>query len=160
MLLRVYQPGDLDTLRALTVDAFQGVSMDQNIEAQFGIIHGHDWRWRKARSIDADVSIHPHGVFVAEENGAILGYITTRVDAESGIGWIPNMAVAAAARNCGLGRRLIEHALDYFRSQGLTHAKIETLDQNSIGQHLYPSCGFREVARQLHYVTDLNAPGH
>ena len=46
-------------------------------------------------------------------------------------------------------------AVDFFRAQGLSHAKIETLDQNAIGQHLYPSCGFREVARQIHYVMQL-----
>ena len=34
-------------------------------------------------------------------------------------------------------------------------AKIETLDQNPIGQKLYPSLGFREVARQIHYAMRL-----
>jgi ribosomal protein S18 acetylase RimI-like enzyme len=157
MHIRPYQSGDLEFLRGLTVDAFQGVSMDQNMEARFGLIHGHDWRWRKARAIDADVAANPSGVFVAEESGQIIGYITTRVDTEAGIGQIPNMAVSAAARNRGLGRRLIEYALDYFRSQGLSHAKIETLDQNAVGQHLYPACGFQEVARQIHFMMDLNA---
>ncbi len=67
------------------------------------------------------------------------------------------MVVAPERRGQGLGRQLITHALDYFRSLGLTHAKIETLDQNAIGQHLYPACGFVEVARQIHYVIALDA---
>ena len=49
-----------------------------------------------------------------------------------------------------------EHALQHFRDCGLTHAKIETLEQNATGQHLYTSLGFREVARQIHYVADLS----
>jgi ribosomal protein S18 acetylase RimI-like enzyme len=158
MQIRTGLPSDLETLRSLTEEAFQGVSLDHNIEAIFGIIAGHDWRWRKARHIDADVAANPQGVFVAEENGTILGYVTTRVDLEAGIGQIPNLAVAATARNRGLGRQLIDHALAYFRSLGLTHAKIETLDQNAIGRHLYPACGFREVAKQIHFVMELNRP--
>jgi ribosomal protein S18 acetylase RimI-like enzyme len=157
MQIRFYRPSDLEALRALTEEAFEGVSIDHNIEAVFGTIAGRDWRWRKARHIDDDVAANAGGAFVAEEDGEIIGYITTRVDPEAGIGQIPNLAVAAAARNCGLGRQLIERALDYFRALGLTHAKIETLDQNAIGQHLYPACGFREVARQIHFVMDLNS---
>ena len=156
MHIRPFRPGDLEALRQLTVEAFQGVSIDQNLERLFGRIAGHDWRWRKARQIDDDVAVNPEGTFVAEEGGAVVGYVTTRVDAEAGIGQIPNLAVAAGARGHGLGRRLIEHALDYFRGLGLTHARIETLDQNPIGQHLYPALGFREVARQIHYAMPLN----
>jgi len=37
----------------------------------------------------------------------------------------------------------------------LSHAKIETLAQNAIGNHLYPSLGFVEVARQVHFVAKL-----
>jgi ribosomal protein S18 acetylase RimI-like enzyme len=155
MRLRSFLPGDLDALCRLTVDSFQGVSIDQNIERHFGPIHGHDWRWRKARHIKDDVEANPGGIFVAEEDGIILGYITTLLDAEAGIGRIPNLAVAAEARNRGLGRLLVERALDYFRSLGLTHARIETLDQNPVGQHLYPACGFKEVARQIHYLREL-----
>lgn len=157
MHFRLYQPEDLHALRALTVDAFQGVSIEHNIETHFGRINERDWRWRKARHIDADVAANPTGVFVAEEDGVIMGYVSTRVDVEAGIGQIPNLAVSAAARNRGLGRKLIEHALAYFRSLGLSLARIETLDQNAVGQHLYPLCGFREVARQVHYVLDLNS---
>jgi ribosomal protein S18 acetylase RimI-like enzyme len=155
MQIRLYRPADLNALRALTVDAFQGVSIDHNMEKHFGLINGHDWRWRKARHVDEDAAENPAGIFVAEEDGEILGYISTTVDREAGIGRIPNMAVAEGARNRGLGRQLIEHALDYFRSLGLSHAKIETLDQNPVGQHLYPACGFQEVARQIHYLMDL-----
>ena len=56
----------------------------------------------------------------------------------------------------GLGRRLIEHALAHFRSSGMAIAKIETLDQNAVGRHLYPSIGFVEVARQIHYAIALS----
>ena len=44
----------------------------------------------------------------------------------------------------GIGRRLIDHALDSFRAEGMTHAKIETLVTNDVGHGLYTSMGFEE----------------
>ena len=73
------------------------------------------------------------------------------------MGLIPNLAVDSRQRGRGIGRKLIEFALNNFRESGLTHAKIETLDQNEIGQGLYPSLGFREVARQIHYCMALDS---
>lgn len=153
--IRPYVPADLENLKEITVSAFDGVSIDRNIEDQFGPIGGRDWKWRKARHIDEDVRRDPAGVFVAEADGRVLGYITTWMDREAGVGFIPNLAVVADLRGQGLGRRLIEAALAHFRRHGMTHARIETLAQNPIGQHLYPACGFREVARQIHYCADL-----
>jgi ribosomal protein S18 acetylase RimI-like enzyme len=155
MQIRPYQPADLPHLKRITVEGFQGVSIDHGIEQVFGPIGGRDWRWRKARHIDDDVARDAAGCFVAEHEGQIVGYITTWQDREAGIGHIPNLAIDAAFRNQGLGRQLIEHALEYFRHCGLTHAKIETLAQNAVGNHLYPSLGFVEVARQVHFVARL-----
>jgi ribosomal protein S18 acetylase RimI-like enzyme len=155
MRIRPFVASDLPELKSLTVEGFSGVSIDHGIEQAFGVINGHDWRWRKARHIDDDVARDPSGIFVAEDGGQIVGYITTWQDAAAGIGHIPNLAVAATHRNQGLGRTLIEHALNHLRVCGLTHAKIETLAQNAIGNHLYPSLGFIEVARQVHFVAKL-----
>lgn len=153
--LRAGGPADFDVLKRLTVEAFEGVTLEQNIEAALGVLQGHDWRWRKGRHLDEDVALNPVGLFVAEAEGRVVGYITTRVDRESGKGRIPNLAVAAEFRGHGLGRQLIDHALDYFRREGLTYAVIETMAQNAIGQHLYTTMGFVEVARQVHFAMKL-----
>jgi ribosomal protein S18 acetylase RimI-like enzyme len=152
---RAYRPDDLETLKQLTVDSFGGVALDHNVEQAFGMLNGHDWKWRKARHIDEDVAAHAEGIFVAEMNGRIVGYITTRLDRAAGKGRIPNIAVSEEYRGQGLGRRLIEHALDYFRREGMEYAMIETMAQNEIGSHLYPACGFVEVGRQVHYARRL-----
>jgi ribosomal protein S18 acetylase RimI-like enzyme len=155
ILIRPYRPADLDALRRLTVESFAGVTLEQNVEDALGVLNGHDWRWRKARHVDEDVTANPAGVFVAECEGEVVGYASTRIDRDAGRGRIPNLAVADAARNQGLGRRLIEHALDYFRAEGLAYAVIETMAQNPVGNHLYPACGFVEVARQVHFARRL-----
>jgi ribosomal protein S18 acetylase RimI-like enzyme len=155
MHIRLYQPSDLEELRRMTIEGFDGTAIDQNVEKSFGILAGHDWRWRKARHVNDDVEANPEGVFVAEENGHVLGYITTRIDREVSKGRIPNLAVDERARGRGLGRRLIEHALEYFRREGMAYVMIETMANNAVGQHLYPSCGFVEAGRQIHYALKL-----
>jgi ribosomal protein S18 acetylase RimI-like enzyme len=154
--IRLYRPEDLGALKRLTVSSFGPVCIDKNIEATFGLINGHDWAWRKARHIDVDVAREPEGIFVAESADAVVGYITTWSDSEASVGNIPNLAVDANFRGQGIGRQLIDRALQHFRSLGLTHARIETLAQNEVGQNLYPSMGFKEVARQVHYCADLS----
>ena len=153
--IRNYRPGDLQSIKALTVESFAGVTLEQNVEDTLGLLHGHDWRWRKARHIDQDVAANPSGIFVAEADGRVVGYITTVIDREAGKGRIPNLAVAAEFRKQGLGRQLIERALDYFREEGLEYAMIETMAQNVSGNHVYPACGFIEVARQVHFARKL-----
>lgn len=153
--IRHYRPEDLEPLRQITVDSFGAVAFDQMLEDRLGQWNDRDWKARKADNIDDDCTTNPDGCFVAERAGEILGYITTRVDRVNSIGRIPNLAVVEAARGLGLGRRLIHHALDYFRQQELKVAKIETMASNVIGQNLYPSCGFEEIGRQVHFAMRL-----
>ncbi|MFK7777232.1 MAG: GNAT family N-acetyltransferase [Gimesia sp.] len=155
MKIRPYQPADLTILKEITVEAFQGVSIDESIEQEHGLINGHDWKWRKAAHVEADARREPEGIFIAEVDGRIAGYISTWHDSEAGIGYIPNMAFVPEHRGQGLGRQLIEYALDHFRRLNLSLAKIETLEQNAIGNHLYSSLGFREVVKQIHFVAPL-----
>ena len=77
----------------------------------------------------------PGVFFVAEEDGKILGYISTRLEgAKTGKGRIPNLAVDKSARGRGLGRQLIEHAVDYFRREGMDFVMIETMANKPVGQ--------------------------
>jgi ribosomal protein S18 acetylase RimI-like enzyme len=153
---RAYRPEDLKVLREITVQSFGGVALDEMLEERYGRWNERDWKARKADHIDEDCAVHPGGCFIAEKDGVILGYITTRVDPLNGVGRIPNLAVVEQARGLGLGRKLILHAIESFRKQGLSIARIETMASNPIGQNLYPSCGFEELGRQVHYAMRLD----
>lgn len=154
-MIRKYQPYDLDTLREITVICFENVSIDKNIEDRFGVIEGVDWKQRKMSHIDDDVAANPDGLFVAEIDGEIAGYITTRINRCTKIGGIPNLAVLPKFQRRGLGKQLINTALAYLKDENMCYAKIETLAQNEIGSAFYPKMGFAEVARQIHYIQPL-----
>ena len=151
-MIRTYRLSDLAALRDITARCFEGVSVDKNIEKTFGKVGGRGWRFRKAREIDSDVQVNPEGIFLYEDGGNIVGYITTRIDAETRIGRIPNTAVLPEYQGKGIGKALMVAAFDYFEASGMELAKIETLEQNPVGREFYPRMGFREVARQIHYA--------
>lgn len=155
MHIRLYQECDREALKAITAICFEGVGIDDNIERRYGLVNEKDWRFRKVRHIDDDIAANAAGIFVAEEAGEVIGYVTTRVDPESKIGSIPNLGVLPDYRGAGIGRQLIEKATGYATAAGMHYLRIETLAQNPIGQHLYPSCGFEEIARQIHYIKPL-----
>jgi len=157
--IRGYRPADLPRLQEITADTFGPVSIDRNMEQRLGAFGQGDWRTRKTAAIAEDCRVQPEGVFVAEDAGGnVVGYITTRLNPVSRIGWIPNLAVDPAYQGKGIGRALVEFAVEFFRQSGMEVAKIETLDQNPVGQKLYPSVGFVEVARQIHYAMRLDQP--
>ncbi|MBI4553570.1 MAG: GNAT family N-acetyltransferase, partial [Candidatus Latescibacteria bacterium] len=120
-MIRPFRESDRQALKDITAICFDGVSIDQNIEKQFGMIAGRTWQWRKVRHIDADADANPSGIFVAEENGNVIGYVTTRLDHDSKIGWIPNMAVLPGYQGRGMGKQLMQTALDYLRVSGMEY---------------------------------------
>ncbi len=155
MRIRKFKPDDAQALKQITAETFENTSIDKNIEDMFGLLNGTNWVQRKLRHIDADIAANAEGIFVAEEEGEVIGYITTVLDRETLLGRIPNMAVARAHQGKGVGKALMAAALEYLRAQGMEHAKIEALEQNKVATTFYPRVGFREVARQIHYVMKL-----
>ena len=136
-MIRNYKPSDLQTLRQITAICFEKVSIDKNIEDRFGRIGDMGWEERKMSHIDDDAAANPDGLFVAEVEAEIAGYITTRLNHSTRIGGIPNLAVLPQFQRRGIGRRLIEKALAYLQAEGMLYARIETLEQNPIGTSFY-----------------------
>lgn len=154
-VLRCYKPSDLERLREITIEAFNGVSIDQNIEKMFGALNGVHWQELKAGNVTKDTDDNPAGIFVAEKEGEVAGYITCSADRRALSGQIINLAVDGRFRGRGLGRALIERAHEYFREEGMLYARIETLEQNDLCMAFYPRTGYREVARKVYFFQEL-----
>jgi len=154
--IRAYTEADRAALKDITRAAFASASLDRMCEERWGELGGTPWWRRKQAAIDADCDAWPPGIFVATTDaGQVVGYITSRLWREVATGWIVNLAVLPEHQRQGLARRLMQAALDHFREQGMTHARIETLASNEAGRHLYPAMGFQELARQIHYTLEL-----
>jgi len=157
-MIRLFRESDRERLKTITADVFGPAAVDYYLERRFGPIQGRDWTWRKARHIDDDIRANAGGIFVYDggrPDTAVLGFVTVALDRDAGIGRILNLAVAVEAQGRGLGRALVEHAIEYLRSEGMLLARVETLEGNAAGQHLYPALGFERVIRQIYYATQI-----
>jgi GNAT superfamily N-acetyltransferase len=102
--------------------------------------------------LDADwhraLALHPEGCFLAVQAGAAagapgagkpVGTATTCIFGQ--VAWIAMVLVDASARNQGIGKKLMEHAIGHLDDLG-----IETLrlDATVFGKGLYEKLGFQE----------------
>jgi len=146
---------DAEAAAEITREAFDGVSVDQAAEKLLGPVAGLTWQDVKAHQVREEIKQSPEDCFVAKIGQTVVGYVTTRRDEALLRGRIPNLAVHKDFRGRGIGRQLLDRALEHFRRAGLKQARIETLVTNPVGRHLYPAMGFKEVARQIHYAMEL-----
>lgn len=146
---------DLEIVIQLTLDAFAQVSFESNIESEFGLVSGLSWKDRKSEHIRDDFKDPDGRVLLATIADRTIGFVSIRLNRKSKIGVIANLAVAADERNGGVGRVLIQSAIDLMKRESMELARIETLEQNDVGQSMYPKLGFRELARQIYYCQDL-----
>lgn len=77
---------------------------------------------------------------VAEEEGTICGYIGMYQSLDEGE--ITNVAVAPEKRNAGVGRMLMQAAMEQAKGQGIARIVLEVRVSNASAIHLYKKCGF------------------
>ena len=88
-------------------------------------------------------------LWVAEVTGKIVGYaVVWYVLREAELG---NLAVAPEWRQRGLGRRLLDWALDRARERGTSRVFLEVRESNRAAQELYSRCGFERVGVRRRY---------
>ncbi len=151
--IRPFRESDRARLHEITAGSFQQASIHGILEERYGPLRGTSWADRKAVEINADIDTEPEGVLVAEDDaGTVVGYITTTTDETSGVGRIPNLAVAPDTQGQGIGKLLINAALDRFDELGMDLIKIETLETNEVGRALYPRFGFEDFIHQVHFI--------
>jgi ribosomal protein S18 acetylase RimI-like enzyme len=153
--IRPYRRGDRRRVLEITRDTFADVCYEALVERAVGPVLGVGWAERKMNGIDSDLGYYARSTFVAEVDGNIIGFVATRLYQQHGTGHVANLAVDPAWQGRGVGRRLMEYALRFFRVSGMKYARVETMENNEKGQRLYPSLGFEEVGRQIHYYMTL-----
>ena len=153
--IRKYRRRDRSDVLRITDQSFGGFCVDSNMEEHFGRIAGSNWQQRKRAAILYDLKRNPKHCFIAEEDAEVVGYCCTRIYNDLSTGHIANMAVDRLYQGRGIGKKLMRAALEHFRKQGMDYARIETMEQNETGKHLYPAFGFKEIGRQIFFFREL-----
>jgi len=82
--------------------------------------------------------LEPRGCFVAAQDGAVVGTVTTTTYGQA-LAWIGMMLVHAEHQRRGIGARLMRQALEYLQGGGVECVK---LDATPAGRPVYERLGF------------------
>lgn len=97
--------------------------------------------------------------FVWIEDGRVVGNLSLRRAAFPG-GWmIGNVAVAPAWQGRGIGRTLMEAAVDAVQERGGAWIGLEVREDNAVARGLYEHMGFKTVGTMVEILRPEGQPG-
>lgn len=109
--------------------------------------------------LNGDWASGPPG-FVWIEDGAVVGNVSLRPGSEYDSFFIGNLAVHPDYRRRGIGRALMETALETVEGLRWGWIGLEVREENVAARRLYESLNFRSVGRTLHLLRQPGPPGH
>lgn len=144
--LRTYRADDLDAIIAVNARAFashpeQG-SMDR---ADFERRASSDW-------------FDPAGLFVAEQDGRVVGFHWTKVEDE--VGEVYVVGIDPDAQGGGLGKALTARGLRHLYESGLRIVDLYVEGDNNPALAVYEGLGFRLHAKDVMYIRPQVAGAH
>jgi ribosomal-protein-alanine N-acetyltransferase len=89
--------------------------------------------------------------FVAEKNGAVLGYVG--ISAIIDEGYITNIAVFPEYRNMGVATALLENLFQFAKQNGLSFISLEVRESNSPAISLYEKFGFLVEGKRKNFYS-------
>ncbi len=110
-------------------------------------VRHENWLSETREVFEAFYGHDPRGCFIAEENHQRVGMCIAT--AYGTAGFLGELIVVPERRGCGLGRQLMEHALDYLHRRG---CRSIYLDGDRLAVPLYERLGFRTVCTSLRFV--------
>lgn len=146
MRIRRAENGDIKDLVEVYLQGYKGLE-------EYSYTHPEDvqaylnWLFRR------DVA----GIWVAEEEGKIVGFIASDGNWFSKregkvVGAIHELVILPEYRNKGIGKALVEKVIEYFKSRGLDTAELWVGDKNTQALEFYKSLGFEEKDRFNYWI--------
>jgi GNAT superfamily N-acetyltransferase len=127
-------------------------AMDVSLEEYAGSHRDLAWSFREAEDSESLLAsyIDLGRLWVARTpDGTAVGHLQV-IPREPGVWEVTNTAVAEASRGLGIGRALLERALDEARSAGVERVILATATADVGNLRFYQRCGFR----MTHVVPD------
>lgn len=127
--IRAYEPEDRAEVVELSLRAWAPVhdSMREVMGREvFDLHHRPDWRAKQRNDVEAVLGDEKATVWVAEEDGAVVGFVAAVLHVDEQMGQLAMMAVDPDSQNHGLGTQLTNVATDWMREAGMTHAVVST----------------------------------
>lgn len=145
MTIRPYRPADTDAVVALSLRAWAPVfaSMEASLDpAVYRTFYPDGWRTSQEAAVRA--ALAEQDAYVAEVDGAPVGFVTVVLHADDALGEIHMVAVDPSRQRAGVGRALTERAVEHMREAGMAVAMVETGGDPGHGaaRRTYEASGF------------------
>lgn len=116
-----------------------------------------DEKTSKGDQIHTHCQHHPEWIFICEEAGCIVGFVTFRLDATRALGTIGNNAVDPECGLKGIGQQMYNAVLAHFKAQGMRFAKVQTGldDAHAPARRAYQRAGFDIAHEDVTYFKKL-----
>jgi mycothiol synthase len=105
------------------------------------------------------------GVFIAYLDAKPVGFIEAGIDTQfieqkgAKRGWILSTGVLKPNRKRGIGTTMVQRAMEFLESQGMTEVELGVDASNPTGAiELYKKMGFKVVRRNLAYIKQIRGP--
>ncbi len=158
-MIRKYKPEDLSIIMDMGNRAWR------EIYKMFREAYGYelfqlitpDETTSKGKQVKAHCERHPEWVFICEEDGRIVGFVTFSLNSDKKIGEIGNNAKDLDCDLKGIGQQMYKAVLEYFREHGMIYAKVHTgLDYaHAPASRAYQRAGFNLSHEEVNYYMKL-----
>jgi len=135
MVIRAYEEADRAAVDALAPRLLIGTADWLDSEQVLAAVRG----W-----IDESVK---HTVFVAEDAGAVVGFVTVKERAHftgAPEAYVGELVVAEEAEGRGVGRALMAAVENWARAHGLDRVSLDTGAANTAARNFYDALGYEE----------------
>ncbi len=157
LTVRRATPADLHVigrLGALLVEEHHGFDPRRFLAASRATAEGY------ASFISTQLEDPDVAVLVADDRGEVIGYAYAAVEGydymalRGPAGVLHDVIVDPRYRGQGVGRLLLEAALEFLSSRGVPRVVLSTAEQNEAAQRLFASTGFRRTMIEMTHELD------
>jgi len=133
------------------------IGSDFVLEEKYGAVGDEAWdRWLIPK-IMSRLYEELDSVWVTEQDGEILGFVSYGMSSARKVGTIHYNGVALAGRGQGIGTLQVRKALELFREAGMQIACVGTglNEGHAAARHVYEKCGFEPLIEYRMYAQKL-----
>ncbi len=99
----------------------------------------------------------PEGIFLAKEKDKVVGFVAGDANwfskrAKKHVGAIHEIVVLPEYQGKGIGKRLMETVINYFKEKGLNTAELWVGDENFRAREFYKKLGFKEEGQFNYWI--------
>ncbi len=155
MNIRNYQPKDKSFLLDITMRAWEPVFREYELSISPDIyeIFVPDWQAEQTRSLNTICDSPDIEVFVAEDQGSILGFSSISLHPDDYLGQIYMLGVDPEYQSRGIGQMLMNESIARIKNHGFKLVMVETGGDpgHEPARRIYEKMGFEltPVARYL-----------